>query len=78
MAREAGCPAVAVLMAATAAECRERNALRTGHRRVSAERMERMLAAFEPVTASEGFARVYSGSNTSMSEILSGQEVLIA
>jgi predicted kinase len=78
IAREAGCPAVAVLMAATAEECRERNEQRTGHRRVSNERMHRMLAALESVAVEEGFARVYSGSTVTVSEILSRQEVLIA
>src|SRR5262249_11866663 len=77
-AREAGCPAVAVLMAATAEECCERNALRTGHRCVSNERMRRMLAAFEPVMVEEGFAHVYSGSTATVPEILSRKEVLIA
>jgi predicted kinase len=78
LAQEAGSPAVAVLMTATAEECCERNARRTGHRRVSNERMHRMLAAFETVTAEEGFARVYSGSTATVSEILSKQEALIA
>jgi predicted kinase len=70
IARETACPAVAVQMDATAEECRERNASRTGHRRLSDERMRRMLAAFEPVAEGEGFAGVYSGSTTTVAEIL--------
>jgi predicted kinase len=65
IAREAGCPALAVVMSATPAECRARNRARSGPRRVSDERFERMLAALEPVTIAEGF-----------SEILSQQEAL--
>ena len=78
LAREAGCPAVAVVMAATEEECRERNARRTDHRRPSDERMQRMLAAFEPVAKEEGFERVYFDSTTTVSDIVSRQEVLIA
>jgi predicted kinase len=78
LAREAGCPAVAVLMAATVDECRERNARRTDQRRLSDERMRRMLAAFEPVTEDEGFAGVCLGSTATVSDILKRQEVLIA
>lgn len=59
LAREESCPAIAVVMLTSQELCRERNAQREGARRVSDERMERMLAAFEPVTADEGFAAVH-------------------
>jgi predicted kinase len=61
IAHEAQCPAVAVVMPTSPELCRARNAARTGPRRLSGERMERMLAAFEPVHHDEGFAAVYSG-----------------
>lgn len=59
IAREAQFPAVAVVMSTPPELCRERNNGRTGPRRLSSERMERMLAAFEPVHHDEGFAAVY-------------------
>ncbi len=59
IAREAHCAAVAVVMPTSPELCRARNAARTGPRRLSGERMERMLAAFEPVHHDEGFAGVY-------------------
>jgi len=58
IAREEGCPAIAVLMTTPEDVCRRRNAMRVGPRRVSDERMERMLAAREPVTADEGFSEI--------------------
>jgi len=59
IAREAGCPAVAVVMTASASTCRMRNRARGPDRRLSDERMERMLAALEPVWPAEGFAAVF-------------------
>ena len=58
IAREFNCPAFAVVIAADADLCRERNRGRTDHRRVSDLRMERMIAAMEPVTADEGFTGI--------------------
>jgi protein phosphatase len=75
IAREERCPAVAVEMTTPEAVCRERNAFRGAHNRVTEERMTRMLAALEPVTAHEGFAAVYHYNGemeaTSLAEILS-------
>jgi predicted kinase len=59
IAREAGCPAVAVVMTASAALCRSRNRERALERRLSEDRMERMLAALEPVQPAEGFSAVF-------------------
>ena len=59
LAREESCPAFAVVMSTSEALCRERNARREGPRRLSDERIERMLAAFEPVGLDEGFAAVH-------------------
>lgn len=59
IAREADCPAVAVVMTASAALCRSRNRERPLERRLSEERMERMLAALEPVQPAEGFSAVF-------------------
>jgi predicted kinase len=75
MAREAQCPAVALVMTTSEALCRERNARRDLSRRLSEERMERMLAALEPVRPDEGFASIHFengvGSGISLDEILS-------
>lgn len=60
IAQEARVPVVAVVMTAPAWLCRERNAQRENHRRLSHERMERMLAAFEPVQNDEGFTAIYT------------------
>jgi cob(I)alamin adenosyltransferase len=60
IAREAAAPAVAVVMTASAPLCRQRNRERDG-RRLSQERMERMLAAQEPVGPDEGFRAIYTG-----------------
>jgi predicted kinase len=59
VAREAGCPAVALVMTTPASLCRERNAKRDASSRLSEERMERMLAALEPVRADEGFVFIH-------------------
>jgi predicted kinase len=75
IAREAQCPAVAVVMSTSAAVCHERNAARSGPRRLSPERMERMIAAFEAVGDDEGFAAVHvedgEGTGVTLEEILS-------
>jgi predicted kinase len=80
MAREAHCPAVAVVMTAPAWLCRERNGQRQGARRLSEERMERMLAALEPVQPDEGFAAIYTERiplTAILSELARGRESLI-
>ena len=69
IAREARCPIIAVEMTASAALCRERNDARRGTRRVSELRMERMLAAFEPVERDEGFDAIYHAGNITLAEI---------
>ena len=74
IAREAGCPAVAVEMTTSPSICRERNSQRIGSRRVSNLRLERMLVAFEPVHPSEGFFAVYRGDTVTLVEILSCKE----
>ena len=76
IAREAGCPAVAVVMSTPPSVCRERNDQRQGRRRVSDQRMERMLAAMEPVEQAEGFSAMYTGAVT-LAEILSIQEEVV-
>jgi predicted kinase len=74
IAREARCPTVAVVMTTSAALCRERNAVRDPGRRLSEERMERMLAALEPVRPDEGFVSIDFedgvGAGISLEEIL--------
>jgi predicted kinase len=62
IAREAGVPAVAVVMSTPENVCRERNAERGHSRRLTDERMQRMLASFEPVMQDEGFAAIYFNS----------------
>jgi len=74
IADEEGCPAIAVVMTTPAEVCRIRNAQRTGPRRLSEERMDRMLAAMEPVTQDEGFSAVYPGQDIKLTEILSAEE----
>jgi protein phosphatase len=59
IAREAQCPAVAIVMSTPLELCRQRNDERAGQRRLSSERMERMLAALEMVRNDEGFAAVH-------------------
>lgn len=68
IAREADCPAIAVVMGAFFPLCRERNRNRED-RRLTEERMDRMIAAFEPVRPEEGFAAMFDDSAT-ISEIL--------
>jgi predicted kinase len=74
IAREARRPAVAVVMTTCAALCCERNAKRDPGRRLSEERMERMLAALEPVRPDEGFVSTHfengEGAGISLEEIL--------
>ena len=70
IAREAGCPVVAVEMTAGAELCRMRNQARSGRWRVSDERMERMLSVMEPVSGDEGFAGVFRDDEVSLQEIL--------
>jgi predicted kinase len=70
IAREAGVPAVAVEMDVPPQECRLRNRQRPESRRLSEDRMERMLAALEPVHPDEPFAAVCRGDVT-LQEILS-------
>jgi predicted kinase len=65
IAREAQCPAVAIVMSTPSELCRQRNDERTGPRRLSSERMERMLAALETVRNDEGFAAVHFDSGVS-------------
>jgi protein phosphatase len=67
IAHEAQCPAVAVVLSTPPELCRERNDGRTGPRRVSCERMERMLAALERVRNDEGFAAVHFENGVSQS-----------
>ena len=64
IAKETDCPAVAVTMSAPAPLCRERNRRRNGVRQLTADRMERMLAAFERVQPDEGFAATFDDSAT--------------
>jgi predicted kinase len=75
IARQASCAAVAVVMTTPEPLCRDRNAHREDGRRLSAERMERMLAALEPVRPGEGFASVHYenglGAGIRLEEILS-------
>jgi predicted kinase len=59
IANQERCPAIAVMMSTSEKLCRERNAKRDGARRLSEERMDRMLAALEPVESGEGFAAVH-------------------
>jgi predicted kinase len=70
LARELGCPAVAVEMTTPAAVCRSRNRARDGARRLSEERMERMLAAMEPVAPDEGFSAIFAGDTVDLAAIL--------
>ena len=81
LAREAGCPAIAVEMNAPHWLCRERNDARRDHRRVSPQRLERMFAAMEAVRPDEGFAAIYSGDDATLTGILSDlklkQEVVL-
>jgi protein phosphatase len=69
IAREANCAAVALTMRASFSLCRERNHCRQDKRRLTEERMERMIAAFEPVRPDEGFSAIFDDS-TGLLEIL--------
>jgi predicted kinase len=75
IAREALRPAAAVMMTTPEALCRERNAKRGQSSRLSEERMERMLAALEPVQSDEGFVSIHFdegvGPGIALDEILS-------
>jgi predicted kinase len=53
--REAQCKIVAMVMSTDVETCRTRNRARSGQRRVSEERMDRMIAVFERPTLDEGF-----------------------
>lgn len=70
IARAADCPVVAVVMTADRSLCQQRNRARTGPRRVSDDRMERMLAAMEPVALDEGFAATFDGDAVTLAGIL--------
>ncbi|WP_321473143.1 ATP-binding protein [uncultured Paludibaculum sp.] len=70
IARDAGCQAVAVVMTAGDDFCRARNRARKDHRRVSDERMERMLAAMEPVGCDEAFCAVFRDDEATLRSIL--------
>ena len=58
IAREARRSTIAVVMTTPEQVCRERNAKRD-YGRLTEERMERMLAALEPVNTDEGFAYIH-------------------
>jgi predicted kinase len=68
-AHQADCPAIAVVMRASFQQCRERNRIRQDRRRLTEERMDRMIAAFEPVRLDEGFSAMFDDSAT-ISQIL--------
>lgn len=70
IAKEANCPAIAIVMSASTELCRMRNRARTDHRWVSDERMERMLTAMEPVSHEEGFAAVFRDSEATLKDVL--------
>jgi hypothetical protein len=62
-------------MTTSEALCRERNEMRDPRRRLSDERMERMLAALEPVRSDEGFVSIHFengvGAGIELEDILS-------
>jgi predicted kinase len=62
IAREARCPVVAIVMSVDLETCRDRNNARSGPRRVSETRMERMITAFETPRPDEGFDAVLDDS----------------
>ncbi len=70
LATRCGSLAVAVQMTASVELCRTRNKARTDHRRVSDERMERMIRAIEPATTDEGFVAVFRDTEASLESIL--------
>jgi predicted kinase len=67
IARERSCPVIAVVITTPSPLCRERKAKRDDRSRLSVERMERMLAALEPVRSDEGFDSIF--------EVAEGHEV---
>jgi predicted kinase len=69
IAQEFDCRAVAVEVKTSAALCRSRNRARESGRRLCEERMERMLAAMEPVSRAEGFSAIYTA-DAALEEIL--------
>ncbi len=71
IAREFQCPAIALEMTTPASICRTRNRAREGPRRLSEERLERMLAAMERVRPDEGFTAIYAGEAVNLADILS-------
>jgi predicted kinase len=70
IAAEARSPVAAVVMPAAAPTCLSRNSLREGPRRLSDLRMERMLAALEPVCQDEGFSAIFDGESSTLTQIL--------
>jgi predicted kinase len=69
VAAEAGSPVVAVELRTPASVCRLRNCQRDTRRRLSEDRMDRMLAAHQTVAPDEGFHAVF-GAETTLLEIL--------
>jgi predicted kinase len=69
IAREVGVPAVVVEMTTPAAVCRSRNRARRERRRLTEERMSRMLTAHEAVSPDEGFDAIFA-QNSTLAEIL--------
>ena len=69
IAREADCPAIAVVMLASFPLCRERNRSRQDGWRLTEERMDRMIGAFEPVRRNEGFTAMF-GDSASLCQVL--------
>jgi predicted kinase len=70
IAEETGCAVVAVEMTTPDDVCRARNNARRDHRRVSGERLERMLMAMEPVASDEGFAALFRDNESTLQRIL--------
>lgn len=62
IAREADCPAIAVVMRPSFPLCRERNRSRQDRRRLTDERIDGMIAAFESVRLDEGFTAMFDDS----------------
>lgn len=69
IARDERVPVVAVEMTAPPAVCRARNRERSPRRRLSEERMSRMLAAHQAVEPDEGFHAIFRD-NIALTEIL--------
>jgi predicted kinase len=70
LAARCRCEAIAIAMTASEELCRTRNRERADHRRVSDQRMERMLRALEPPTTEEGFVAVFPENESSLESIL--------